>query len=216
MSTKELYTLHADPRESFGLLSSNRFHGAPTRMQHRLMSTVATALIQCLFYTSKVYAYVCNEMSDVLTPEILDSNYKNSRVEHGHFGMEIYYARQAVESNLRDEANRGSLSQLVRMGFVKVGGKIKGPFSFAQKKFSSLTVESLDASMGTVTMIGVTRGRGGSFRITVEANRSDFLELFPLGVTDDTVKTQQGDGMITMTVDFCANRQKELFSQIAA
>lgn len=200
-----------DLQDQFRTFGWSDFQGPPSFMQWRIMSAVREALTQGLSYTSEVYAFVCNAMQDLLSEDLLAIGKKH--VENGEFGMHIYYARKAVEAQLRLAANIQSLRALQQQGFVTLGRVIKGPFRYASKSFTSMQVESINQGEGEITLIGKTKGRGGPRRFTVNANRSDFLALFPINVTDKRCVATVKEGILTFTIDPTANYHQELFAQ---
>jgi hypothetical protein len=67
----------------------------PNESQRYIMNLVSESLDQGLFYTRDVFTYVESKMKEILP---VDYQREIGEVENGVLGMEVYYARQAVEA----------------------------------------------------------------------------------------------------------------------
>lgn len=144
-------------------------HFVPTYYQHRLYQAVYNALfVQDLSYTDEVYQSVVNALSDILTPELLSRNGTTSKVENGHFGMEIYYMREIVQSHNIDQCNRDALEALLAKG-VRVGGVIKGPYKRSATEYSSMEVTGINEVDGTIAVLAKKRGTKNRWTFSIGA-----------------------------------------------
>lgn len=141
----------------------------PTYYQLRLYRAIYDAVIvQDLHYTQDVYAFVVNQLSDILTPKLLGRNGTSCRVEGGHFAMEIFYMRQIIESHHIDQCNRDALPALLAKG-IRVGSIIRGPFLKGSMTFSTLEVVAIDPAQGKLAVICKKRGSPNKWTFNIGA-----------------------------------------------
>lgn len=144
-------------------------HFVPTYHQNRLYQALSQAIFENgLFYTKEVYEFVVDALKDILTPELLARNSDKTKVENGHFGMEIFYMRQIVESHHIDAENRDALSYLIDRG-VNVGSVLKGPFLKGSATYSTMVVTDIDKVQGTLSLVCRKRGSPNKWAVNVGA-----------------------------------------------
>ena len=93
----------------------------PDDSQNFLMDLVAESLDQGLFYSRDIFGYVENKMKDILP---FDYQREIDQVENGVLGMEVYYARQAVEAmreqnKVNEVLNKLQLTEGKWLGTIK-------------------------------------------------------------------------------------------------
>lgn len=207
-----MYQIQASFKNNpFRLYAMADVHFVPNWEQKMMIDAVEKALLDSVFYTSDMYQRVTAELAPYLTPELLKQGAE--RVENGDFGMDIYYARKAVEELLARNANTEALLKLVVSGLLIAGKKIKN-FNYGSKRFSTITVNELDMSNGIVSFIGTVRGSSKRWGFSMGGNDTRLLSALLTSVEDKTL-TEKSDGVITtFTIDPTANRSAEYRCQI--
>jgi hypothetical protein len=92
-----------------------------------LIDATRVALKSGLFYTCDVYQAVVDTMRHRLTPALLERGC--GRVEHGDFGMEVYYARRYLEALELRERRQAAEARL-----VLAPGRVLGTLIFHDRK----------------------------------------------------------------------------------
>jgi hypothetical protein len=161
---------HKDHRgtSAFNHLSVNN-PSVPCEHEAMLFTAVKGALDAGLHYTTDVYAYVVKEMDSVLSQELLQSG--KDRLEHGHFGMDIYYMRyNVVEPMVSLSLNQAAMKKLN----ISVGYQVKN-FTYGKHKFSTTTITIVNQENGTYGFTSSKRGTRTTWTGVVEANNPDFI-----------------------------------------
>lgn len=178
---------------AFNHLSVNR-SSVPSEHEAMLFAAVKGALDAGLHYTTDVYAYVVNEMASVLSPELLQSG--KDRVEHGHFGMDIYYMRyDVVEPMVSLSLNQAAMKKLN----LRVGDKVKG-FTSGRHKFSTTTITFVNQEDGTYGFISSKRGTRSTWAGVIEANNPDFIRAVKNMALPNSIKESISNGIRTLTI----------------
>ncbi len=186
---------HKDTRgnNAFNHLSSTS-QSVPNEHEAMLFAAVKGALDAGLHYTTDVYAYVIKEMASVLSPELLQSG--KDRVEHGHFGMDIYRMRyDVVEPMVSLSLNKTAMENLN----LNVGDKIKG-FTSGRHKFSTTTITSVNQESGTYGLISKKRGTRATWAGVVEASNPDFTRAAKNIAFPNYIKESISNGIRTLTI----------------
>ncbi len=133
----------------------------PDGHMQRLMDAVAEAIDGGLFYTSDVFDAVAKSLGDYFEypndPEI-------RRVEGGVRGMEVYYARGALNARRERAANREAVK------LFAVGQKLK-ELRFGVSRYSTGEVVGVFRESGEVKLHLTKRGSRNRWEITVGAAR---------------------------------------------
>lgn len=168
----------------------------PTKNEFLLYSAIASALDKELFYTTDVYAHVVEEMSAVLTPEILAQNSKTMPNENGHFGMDIYNMRKIVEKWMKLQADKEALASLD----IKVGDRFT-KFKYGLTNYSSFTINSINEANGTVELHCKKRGNKGVFQYMMPANDPTFIAFMQEKTTPKNINVTEFDNRTEITID---------------
>jgi hypothetical protein len=183
----------------------------PNYHQKRLMNAIRTALAKKLTYHSDLYAHVVEEMMDVLSPDILAMQF-NNKVEHGMFGMEIYYAKYAVEAMMLQEGNQQALDKLITSGLLRIGKVMKG-LKCGARTYSTVTVMSFDKSKGLVNLHAKRRGVKGFYKFPIGANDTRILSLL-VNIENKDEMVKKKENVTTVSINIGENRRHEYTCQI--
>lgn len=184
------------------------FHGAPTYLQFRMMDAVTKALKADIFYNTEVLSFVSKELSLIAPQSWHDAHEKDN--EGGAFGMDIYYARKAIESISILSSNKDTLNKLVSLGKLEIGTKIKD-FRTGTHRFSNMIVTSFNTELGNIAFRATKRGSKNHWNLTLGANRVDLLSKLIDNIEDDEI-TSSSDGICTTyTINIGKNNRRELF-----
>lgn len=168
--------------ESFRMWKFADVHFVPTYHQWRLNQSVYKAVIeQELFYTAEVYQFVVQELSDILTPELLTRNSLTMPVENGSFGMEVYYMRQVVEAHQAIRNNTEALSRLISEKGIGVSSVFKGPYKFGGHIFSSFKLTGINYPEGILCFEAKKRGSRNRYTFSIGAGCERFISHTEVG-----------------------------------
>jgi hypothetical protein len=150
----------------FSHLTENN-HSAPNEHESMLFSAVVKALNAGLSYTTDVYGFVVNEMSSALSEQVLASG--KDRVEHGHFGMDIYHMRYDVVQPMNERRTNKAAMKILQ---IAVGLKIKG-LRFGSHKFATTTITNVDEEDGSYGFNATKRGTKTTWSGRVKESNCD-------------------------------------------
>ncbi|MDF9778968.1 hypothetical protein [Pseudomonas baetica] len=135
-----------------------------------MMDMVAAGLDAGIFYTSSMLEFIERRLVNQLP-----SDYKSRgpRVEGGVLGMEVYYARRAVE------AKREHAVQMAAVSKIRIGDEIKQAEIFANGKTSKWngTVQEVDSVYGSVKLNVSRRGDKNRYTVTIPAGHNALSKI---------------------------------------
>lgn len=164
--------------ENFRMWAFADVNFVPTYHQWRLYSAIDLALNAGLFYTSDILDFVAKEVADIVTPEMRAKNSSTSPVEGGYFGYEVYSMTHVVKKHRTARANKEALKVLESNHQLAPGKKLKGPFAWGSKTYSSLAVQCINRAEGILSVIGTIRGSKNKYQFSVGAGCDKLMALF--------------------------------------
>lgn len=179
--TNSMYQLSkkmGDNGESFRFWKFANIHFVPTYQQLRLHNAVSKALDAKLFYVSEIQSFVAKEMADMLSEEIINANCPQRPVAGGFFGYDVYAMKEVVESQRRAKFHSAWLQMLMNEKGLNIGMKVKGPFVWGSKTYSSLEIMGIDCPEGMLSVVGTIRGSRNKYQFVIGAGYERFLALF--------------------------------------
>lgn len=128
-----------------------------------MMDMVAEGLDSGISYTSHMLEIIERRLANQLPP---DYKSRGTSVEGGVLGMEIYYARLAVE------AQREHAVQMAAVSKIRLGDEIKQAEIHANGKTSKWNgvVQEINGEYGTVKLSASRRGDKQRYTITIPAS----------------------------------------------
>lgn len=159
-----------------------------------MMDLVAEGLDAGIFYTSNMLEFIEGRLANQLP-----SDYKSRgpRVEGGVLGMEVYYARLAVE------AKREHAIQMAAASKIRIGDEIKQAEIRVNGKTSKWngTVQEVDREYGNVKLSVSRRGDKNRYTLTIPAGH-DALSTIVKARTDAQRADVPADSMAPSTAVF--------------
>jgi hypothetical protein len=130
----------------------------PDESQRFIMDLVEESLNNGLFYTKDVFAQVENKMKNILP---LDYQRETDQVKGGVLGMEIYYARHAVEAiKKQNEANEVLNSLQLTEGKELGTIKLNNGMTIHKVKINSI-IDSMN-----INCLGIRGGKNVTFTLS--------------------------------------------------
>ena len=139
---------------------------------------IEKALDLDLFYQNDILRFVTMEVSDIVTPEMAARNSQTSPVEGGYFGYEVYLLKDVVTAHRTARINAAALNILESKYQLAAGKKIKGPFVWGSKTYSSLLIKCINRSEGILSVIGIIRGSRNKYQFCIDAGCGRLMDAF--------------------------------------
>jgi len=130
-----------------------------------IMDMVAEGLDTGFFYTSCMLEFIERRLSNQLPP---DYKGRGTSVEGGVLGMEVYYARLAVEAKREHDVQMAAVSK------IRIGDEIKQAEIHVNGKTSKWNgvVQEINREYGTVKLSASRRGDKQRYIITIQASHN--------------------------------------------
>ena len=167
--------------ENFRMWAFADVHFVPTYHQWRLYCAIDLALNLGLFYNNEILDFVASEVADLVTAEMREMNSTTSPVEGGYFGYEVYSMAHVVKSHRTARVNKEGLKLLESNHQLAPGKKLKGPFAWGSKTYSSLAIQCINRAEGILSMVGTIRGSKNKYQFCVGAGCDKLMALFAGG-----------------------------------
>jgi len=157
-------------------------HYVPNRSETLMINAVTDGLMRGIFYTSDLNMFIRDRLKNELSEELISQGIQ--KVEFGHFGMDVYHCRQAVEYNLTCTANINALKKLTTSDLINVGAKFTN-IQYSNSRFSTIKVTEINNKDGLIIFEGSKRGTRNKWGFGLGANDRRLLSQLSAGLSEN-------------------------------
>jgi hypothetical protein len=193
---------------TFQHIANEKLHFVPNIHQVMMQAAVTKALEEKIFYQEEMRLFVAEQMKDVLTPEILALNGKNIRSVGGHFGMDVYNCRHAIQAMMERNA---AISNFKKFNIHT--GQIIKTIRLNGYKLTKIVVGLVNPDDGSFEFVGTRRGTSSKLVGTLFANNPSLVEVIeslpnPLGV-----KVCKSNNSTQFTIDPAESQRSMMYAR---